>query len=147
MRRRLGFPYEMIAPMDLRRELASDAYMGGAVIPDAKLGYVTLGELNAAKDNVVVCPTWFTATPSDTAFWLTGPDRALNPEEWFIVIPNHFGGRENIEAIEFLRRVNTEVFGRFPHATTAAWYLWRAADLEKPERPLAVAEKKIRERK
>ena len=31
-----------------------------------------------------------------------------------------FGGRENIEAIEFLRRINTEVFGRFPHATTAA---------------------------
>ena len=37
---------------------------GGAVIPDAELGYVTLGELNGAKDNVVVCPTWFTATPS-----------------------------------------------------------------------------------
>ena len=34
MRRYLGFPYEMIAPMDLRRELASDAYVGGAVIPD-----------------------------------------------------------------------------------------------------------------
>ena len=34
MRRRLGFPYEMIPPVDLRRELASDAYMGGAVIPD-----------------------------------------------------------------------------------------------------------------
>ena len=34
MRRRLGFPYEMIAPADLRRELASDAYIGGAVIPD-----------------------------------------------------------------------------------------------------------------
>jgi glycine/D-amino acid oxidase-like deaminating enzyme len=34
MRRRLGFPYEMIAPLDVRRELASDAYMGGAVIPD-----------------------------------------------------------------------------------------------------------------
>jgi glycine/D-amino acid oxidase-like deaminating enzyme len=34
MRRRLGFPYEMIAPADLQRELASDAYLGGAVIPD-----------------------------------------------------------------------------------------------------------------
>jgi glycine/D-amino acid oxidase-like deaminating enzyme len=34
MRRRLGFPYEMIAPADVRRELASDAYVGGAVIPD-----------------------------------------------------------------------------------------------------------------
>lgn len=34
MRRRLGFPYEMVAPADVRRELASDAYVGGAVIPD-----------------------------------------------------------------------------------------------------------------
>ena len=31
-----------------------------------------------------------------------------------------YGGRENLEAIEFLRRFNTEVFGRFPDATTVA---------------------------
>jgi 1,4-alpha-glucan branching enzyme len=35
-------------------------------------------------------------------------------------IPNRFGGRENIEAIEFLRNTNREVFGKFPNATTAA---------------------------
>jgi 1,4-alpha-glucan branching enzyme len=35
-------------------------------------------------------------------------------------IPNKHGGRENIEAIAFLRRVNSEVFGRYPDATTAA---------------------------
>lgn len=35
-------------------------------------------------------------------------------------IPNKYGGRENLEAIEFLRRFNTEVFARFPNATTAA---------------------------
>ncbi|WP_315701102.1 MULTISPECIES: 1,4-alpha-glucan branching protein GlgB [unclassified Bradyrhizobium] len=35
-------------------------------------------------------------------------------------IPNKYGGRENLEAIEFLRRVNTEVFHHFPQATTAA---------------------------
>jgi 1,4-alpha-glucan branching enzyme len=35
-------------------------------------------------------------------------------------IPNRFGGRENLEAIDFIRRFNTEVFGRYPHATTAA---------------------------
>ncbi len=35
-------------------------------------------------------------------------------------IPNKHGGRENIDAISFLRRVNSEVFGRFPEATTAA---------------------------
>ena len=35
-------------------------------------------------------------------------------------IPNRFGGRENLEAIAFLRRTNTEVFGRYPTATTIA---------------------------
>lgn len=35
-------------------------------------------------------------------------------------IPNKHGGRENIEAIDFLRRTNTEVFNHFPNATTAA---------------------------
>lgn len=34
MRRRFGFPYDMIAGPDVRRELASDAYVGGAIIPD-----------------------------------------------------------------------------------------------------------------
>jgi 1,4-alpha-glucan branching enzyme len=35
-------------------------------------------------------------------------------------IPNRHGGRENIDAIAFLRRFNAELFGRFPDATTAA---------------------------
>ncbi len=35
-------------------------------------------------------------------------------------IPNQYGGRENIEAISLLRRFNTELFSRFPNATTAA---------------------------
>jgi 1,4-alpha-glucan branching enzyme len=35
-------------------------------------------------------------------------------------IPNVHGGRENLEAVEFLRRTNTEVFGHYPNATTAA---------------------------
>jgi homoserine O-acetyltransferase len=88
---------------------------GGVILPDAKLGYATLGELNAAKDNVVVCPTWFTATPSDTAMWLTGPERALNPDRWFIVIPNHFGA-----AVSSSPSNTPPPFdrGRFPHVTT-----------------------------
>ncbi len=35
-------------------------------------------------------------------------------------VPNKFGGRENIDAIAFLRRTNTEVFKDYPQATTAA---------------------------
>ncbi len=35
-------------------------------------------------------------------------------------VPNKHGGRENIEAIDFLRRANTELFGQYPNSTTAA---------------------------
>ncbi len=35
-------------------------------------------------------------------------------------VPNKEGGRENIEAVAFLRRTNSELFGQFPNATTAA---------------------------
>jgi 1,4-alpha-glucan branching enzyme len=35
-------------------------------------------------------------------------------------VPNPHGGRENLEAISLLRRFNTELFSRYPHATTAA---------------------------
>jgi 1,4-alpha-glucan branching enzyme len=35
-------------------------------------------------------------------------------------VPNPQGGRENLDAIGFLRRFNTELFSRFPEATTAA---------------------------
>jgi 1,4-alpha-glucan branching enzyme len=35
-------------------------------------------------------------------------------------VPNKYGGRENLEAVEFLRRTNTEIFSRYPNATTAA---------------------------
>jgi 1,4-alpha-glucan branching enzyme len=35
-------------------------------------------------------------------------------------VANRFGGRENLEAVEFLRRFNTTLFAGFPPATTAA---------------------------
>jgi 1,4-alpha-glucan branching enzyme len=44
-------------------------------------------------------------------------DYSRNAGAW---IPNKYGGRENLEAISFLRRFNTEVFAKFPNATTAA---------------------------
>jgi 1,4-alpha-glucan branching enzyme len=37
--------------------------------------------------------------------------------EW---IPNQYGGRENLDALAFLRRFNTEAYGRFPNIATAA---------------------------
>ncbi|GBD44992.1 1,4-alpha-glucan branching enzyme GlgB [bacterium HR40] len=44
-------------------------------------------------------------------------DYSRPPGEW---LPNIFGGRENLEAVAFLRRMNEVVFGRHPGATTIA---------------------------
>jgi 1,4-alpha-glucan branching enzyme len=44
-------------------------------------------------------------------------DYSRKKGEW---IPNRYGGNENIEAIDFLRRLNTEVYGRVPGAQTIA---------------------------
>jgi len=44
-------------------------------------------------------------------------DYSRKDGEW---IPNEFGGRENIEAIDFLRRLNTEVYRAHPDVQTMA---------------------------
>jgi 1,4-alpha-glucan branching enzyme len=44
-------------------------------------------------------------------------DYARQHGEW---VPNQYGGRENIEAIEFLRRLNAAVYEHFPDAQTVA---------------------------
>lgn len=61
----------------------------GGVIRDAELGWQTHGTLNAARDNVIVYPCSYSATHDDLA-WLIGPDLVLDPEEWFIVVPDMF---------------------------------------------------------
>jgi 1,4-alpha-glucan branching enzyme len=44
-------------------------------------------------------------------------DYSRQPGEW---IPNEFGGRENLEAIDFLRQFNQTVYREFPDAQTIA---------------------------
>ncbi len=44
-------------------------------------------------------------------------DYSRNPGEW---LPNRYGGRENIEAVEFLRQMNNTVHRNFPGALTIA---------------------------
>ncbi|MEW6755423.1 MAG: 1,4-alpha-glucan branching protein GlgB [Candidatus Latescibacterota bacterium] len=44
-------------------------------------------------------------------------DYARQPGEW---IPNRFGGRENLEAIQFLRSLNQAVYARHPDVQTIA---------------------------
>lgn len=44
-------------------------------------------------------------------------DYSRSPGEW---VPNYWGGRENLEAIDFLKRLNTQVYARCPGAMTIA---------------------------
>lgn len=62
----------------------------GVTLPDAQLTYQTYGTLNADKSNAVLYPTSYGAQHADTE-WLIGPGRVLDPDHWFIVIPNMFG--------------------------------------------------------
>ena len=62
----------------------------GMTLPNARLAYKTYGTLNADKSNAVLYPTSYGAQHTDTE-WLIGAGRVLDPERYFIVIPNMFG--------------------------------------------------------
>ena len=62
----------------------------GATIADARIVWKSYGALSAAKDNVVVYPTSYSAQHPDLE-WLIGPEGVLDLTSWFIVIPNMFG--------------------------------------------------------
>ena len=61
----------------------------GGVIKDAQIGWERHGTLNAARDNLVVFPSSFSAQHADLA-WLIGPDKILDPTRWCIVAIDMF---------------------------------------------------------
>jgi homoserine O-acetyltransferase len=62
----------------------------GATLREAKLAYKTFGTLSAKKDNAIVYPTWYSGQHPDNE-WLIGKGRALDPDKYFIIIPNMIG--------------------------------------------------------
>jgi homoserine O-acetyltransferase len=66
------------------------ALQSDVVFPSMRLAYKTYGVLNARKDNVIVYPTSFSAQHFDTE-WLIQPGGILDPDRYFIIIPNLFG--------------------------------------------------------
>ena len=62
----------------------------GITLSNAKLAYKTYGELNAAKDNVVVLPTFYTGNHMRNEGFF-GAGRAIDPTKHFIVSVNMFG--------------------------------------------------------
>ncbi len=71
-------------------ELGEFSLQSGSILSAARLAYKIYGALNAAKDNVVLMPTYYSGTHEDLEFMI-GSERALDPERYFIVIPNMFG--------------------------------------------------------
>jgi homoserine O-acetyltransferase len=62
----------------------------GDVLPEAKLVYKTYGQLNQAKDNVVVLPTFYTGSHYRNEGFF-GKNRAIDPQRHFVVSINLFG--------------------------------------------------------
>ena len=77
-------PYEMFSLGDFVLE-------EGRTLRDCKLAYATFGELNEAKDNAILVTTWFSGTHQIMRDLYIGPEHALNPEEYFIVVVNQIG--------------------------------------------------------
>ena len=71
-------------------DLGNLRLQSGATLRGAKLAYQTYGRLNAAKDNAVVFPTFFGGQHYQNAA-IIGPGRALDPDRYFIIVPNMMG--------------------------------------------------------
>src|SRR5271156_6717226 len=71
-------------------ELGDVVLQSGLTLRGAKLAYKTYGKLNAAKDNVIVYPTWYSANHADREE-KTGEGRALVPSNYCLIIPSKSG--------------------------------------------------------
>lgn len=60
----------------------------GGALPLARLAYRTIGTLNAAKDNAILVPSWYTGTDAESELFMCGVNRALNPDKYFIILTN-----------------------------------------------------------
>jgi homoserine O-acetyltransferase len=63
----------------------------GGVLTSAALSYGTYGTLNAAGDNCIVLPAYYTGWRGSYDAMI-GPGKALDPGRWYIVTPDLFGG-------------------------------------------------------
>jgi len=71
-------------------ELGDCVLKAGATLRSAKLAYKTYGTLNQDKSNVIVYPTWYSGQHYDNE-WLIGMGMALDPQQYFIIIPSMLG--------------------------------------------------------
>ncbi len=135
----------------------------GTLLSEANLVYQTYGELNRDRSNLILYPTSYGAQHSDTE-WLIGKDRILDPNRWFIVIPNMFGNGlssspsncqeaelvqgfwfSHVDNVRAQKQLLEDVFGIEKIALIYGWsmgaqqaYHWGALHPEKVERIAAL---------
>ena len=71
----------------------------GGTIGAAQIGWERHGTLNAARDNLIVYPSSFSAQHGDMA-WLVGPDKVLDPTRWCILAVDMFSNGVSSGAAE-----------------------------------------------
>lgn len=94
-------------------ELGDLPLADGEVLRGARLAYATYGRLNAARDNCIVFPTYYTGTHRSNAR-IIGAGKALDPSRYFIVVPNMFG---NGLSSSPSNAHGDQAGGRFPRVT------------------------------
>lgn len=77
-------PFDRIAIGDLALE-------EGGTIRNCELAVVTHGRLNAARDNAILVPTWYSGTSKIMEQVYIGSGRALDPDKYFIIQVNQIG--------------------------------------------------------
>lgn len=71
------------------------ALQSGGSLHTARLAYMTLGSLSAARDNVVLIPSWYSGTHRESALCMVGENRAIDPAKHFVVLTNLMSNGES----------------------------------------------------
>ncbi len=66
------------------------ALESGAVITDCRIGYITVGTLNATRSNAILFPTWYGGKASDILRYI-GVDSLIDPQKYFVIVVDSFG--------------------------------------------------------
>ena len=79
----------MISSTNLKVHKLENFTLKSGVTINLELSYLTIGELNEKKDNAIIYPTRYAGTHLEQGY-LIGEQLALNPKDYFIIIPNMF---------------------------------------------------------
>ena len=77
-------PYEL---MDIGELLL----VSGETLHRCQLAVSTFGQLNAAKNNAILIPTWYSGTSKIIEDVFIGAGRAIDPSKYFIIVVNQIG--------------------------------------------------------